>query len=87
MCSVPARCFEEVVQSPDVMRRLLLVLVIIFNYYPPQPPFLTQAISSTLSLLAPLLPPTVQLTLYRRTPTYVPGGDVTEVESDNDEPD
>ena len=71
----------------DIMRHLLLVIVIIFDYYPPQPPFLAQAISSTLSLLAPLLPPTVQLTLYRRTPTYVPGRDVTEVESDNDGPD
>ena len=69
------------------LRHLLLVIVIIFDNYPPQPPFLAQAISSTLSLLAPLLPPTIQLTLYRRTPTYVPGRDVTEVESDNDEPD
>ena len=61
----------------DIMRHLLLVIVIIFDNYPPQPPFLAQAISSTLSLLAPLLPSTVQLTLYRRTPTYVPGRDVT----------
>ena len=71
----------------DAMRYLLLVIVIIFYYYPPQPPFLAVAISSTLSLLAPLLPLTVQLTLYRRPPTPVSGGDVTEVEGDNDEPD
>ena len=54
----------------DVMRHLLLVIVIIFDYYPPQPPFLALIISSTLSLLAPLLPPTAQLTLYRRPHTH-----------------